>query len=159
MPLYEHVFMARQDISTAQMDALTDQFKSIITDNGGSIGRSEYWGLKPLTYRIRKNRKAHYALMNLDAPAPAIAEMERQMGLNEDVIRFMTIRVEEHDEEPSVQMRTGRERSDRPGDRGDRVPGPHVHHVKTPPTRKETADVRCTQTILPPSQELPVHRR
>jgi small subunit ribosomal protein S6 len=126
MPLYEHVFMARQDISTAQMDALTDQFKTVITDNGGTIGRSEYWGLKPLTYRIRKNRKAHYALMNLDAPAPAIAEMERQMGLNEDIIRFMTIRVEEHEEEPSVQMRAGRERSDRPGgdrgDRGDRGP-------------------------------------
>ncbi len=121
MPLYEHVFMARQDISTAQMDALTDQFKSVITDNGGSVGRSEYWGLKPLTYRIRKNRKAHYALMNLDAPAPAVAEMERQMGLNEDIIRFMTIRVEELEEEPSVQMRAGRERSDRPGgDRGDR---------------------------------------
>lgn len=122
MPLYEHVFMARQDISNAQMDTLTEQFKSIITDNGGKIGRTEYWGLKPLTYRIRKNRKAHYALMNIEAPAAAVAEMERQMGLNEDVIRFMTIRVEEHDEEPSVQMRAGRDRGDRPdrGDRGDR---------------------------------------
>ncbi|MGB7205477.1 MAG: 30S ribosomal protein S6 [Anderseniella sp.] len=121
MPLYEHVFMARQDISTAQMDALTDQFKTIITDNGGSIGRTEYWGLKPLTYRIRKNRKAHYAILNITAPAPAVAEMERQMGINEDVIRFMTIRVEEHEEEPSVQMRAGRDRTDRPGgDRGDR---------------------------------------
>ena len=124
MPLYEHVFMARQDISNAQMDTLTETFKSLITDNGGKIGRTEYWGLKPLTYRIRKNRKAHYALMNIDAPAPAVAEMERQMGLNEDVIRFMTIRVEEHEEEPSVQMRTGRERPDRPGgDRGDRPGG------------------------------------
>ena len=122
MPLYEHVFMARQDISNAQMDTLTEQFKSIITDNGGKIGRTEYWGLKPLTYRIRKNRKAHYALMNIEAPAAAVAEMERQMGLNEDVIRFMTIRVEEHEEEPSVQMRAGRDRGDRPdrGDRGDR---------------------------------------
>ena len=121
MPLYEHVFMARQDISTAQMDTLTDQFKTIITDNGGSIGRTEYWGLKPLTYRIRKNRKAHYAILNITAPAPAVAEMERQMGINEDVIRFMTIRVEEHEEEPSVQMRAGRDRTDRPGgDRGDR---------------------------------------
>ena len=124
MPLYEHVFMARQDISNAQMDTLTETFKSLITDNGGKIGRTEYWGLKPLTYRICKNRKAHYALMNIDAPAPAVAEMERQMGLNEDVIRFMTIRVEEHEEEPSVQMRTGRERPDRPGgDRGDRPGG------------------------------------
>ncbi len=124
MPLYEHVFMARQDISNAQMDTLTETFKSLITDNGGKIGRTEYWGLKPLTYRIRKNRKAHYALMNIDAPAPAVAEMERQMGLNEDVIRFMTIRVEEHEEEPSVQMRAGRDRPDRPGgDRGDRPGG------------------------------------
>jgi small subunit ribosomal protein S6 len=124
MPLYEHVFMARQDISNAQMDTLTDQFKSVITDNGGSIGRSEYWGLKPLTYRIRKNRKAHFALMNITAPHEAVAEMERQMRLNDDVIRFMTIRVEEHDEEPSVQMRAGRDRGDRPdrGDRGDRGP-------------------------------------
>jgi small subunit ribosomal protein S6 len=121
MPLYEHVFMARQDISNAQMDTLTEQFKTVITENGGAIGRTEYWGLKPLTYRIRKNRKAHYALMNIDAPAPAVAEMERQMGLNEDVIRFMTIRVEEHEEEPSVQMRVTRDRNDRPGgDRGDR---------------------------------------
>ena len=130
MPLYEHVFMARQDISNAQMDTLTEQFKSIITGNGGKIGRTEYWGLKPLTYRIRKNRKAHYALMNIEGPAAAVAEMERQMGLNEDVIRFMTIRVEEHEEEPSVQMRAGRDRGDRPdrgergdrGDRGDRGP-------------------------------------
>ena len=130
MPLYEHVFMARQDISNAQMDTLTEQFKSIITGNGGKFGRTEYWGLKPLTYRIRKNRKAHYALMNIEAPAAAVAEMERQMGLNEDVIRFMTIRVEEHEEEPSVQMRAGRDRGDRPdrgergdrGDRGDRGP-------------------------------------
>jgi len=130
MPLYEHVFMARQDISNAQMDTLTEQFKSIITGNGGKIGRTEYWGLKVLTYRIRKNRKAHYALMNIEAPAAAVAEMERQMGLNEDVIRFMTIRVEEHEEEPSVQMRAGRDRGDRPdrgergdrGDRGDRGP-------------------------------------
>ena len=105
MPLYEHVFMARQDISTAQMDTLTEQFKTIVTDNGGSIGRCEYWGLKPLTYRIRKNRKAHYALMNIDAPHAAVAEMERQMGLNEDVIRYMTIRVDAHEEGPSVMMR------------------------------------------------------
>lgn len=126
MPLYEHVFMARQDISNAQMDTLTDQFKSVITDNGGSIGRSEYWGLKPLTYRIRKNRKAHFVLMNITAPHEAVAEMERQMRLNDDVIRFMTIRVEEHDEEPSVQMRAGRDRGDRPdrGDRGPRGPRP-----------------------------------
>jgi small subunit ribosomal protein S6 len=123
MPLYEHVFMARQDISNAQMDTLSDQFKSVITDNGGTVSRAEYWGLKPLAYRIRKNRKAHYALMNIDASPQAVAEMERQMRLNDDVIRFLTLRVDEHDEEPSVQMRSGgrgdRDRQDR-GPRGPR---------------------------------------
>lgn len=136
MPLYEHVFMARQDISNAQMDTLTEQFKTIITDNGGEIGRTEYWGLKPLTYRIRKNRKAHYALMNITAPHAAVAEMERQMRLNEDVIRFLTIRVEEHEEDQSVQMRAGRERGDRP-DRGPRGPRPSSSRDERPATAPE----------------------
>ena len=120
MPLYEHVFMARQDISNAQMDTLTEQFKAIITDNGGSIGRSEYWGLKPLTYRIRKNRKAHFALMNLTAPHEAVAEMERQMRLNEDILRYMTLRIEEFDPEQSaILAKKDRDSRDR-GERGGR---------------------------------------
>ena len=115
MPLYEHVFLVRQDVSSAQVETLTDQFKTIVGENGGTIAKSEYWGLKSLTYRIKKNRKAHYSLMNIDAPHPAVAEMERQMQLNEDVIRFITLRVDEHEEGPSAMMRSrgGRDRDDR----------------------------------------------
>jgi len=119
MPLYEHVFLTRQDASNAQVDALTDQFKNVITAGGGTIGKTEYWGVKSLTFRIRKNRKAHYTMMNIDAPPAAITEMERQMSINEDVIRFMTIRVEQFEEGPSAMMRR-RERDERDGfgDRG-----------------------------------------
>ncbi len=123
MALYEHIFMVRQDVSGAQVDTLTQQFKSILEENQGSIGKSEYWGVRPLAYRVKKNRKAHYTLMNLDAPPEAVKEMERQMSINDDVIRFMTIRVDEHDEQPSVQMRRGRDREERgPRDRDDRGP-------------------------------------
>lgn len=128
MPLYEHVFMARQDISTQQVDSLTDTLKSVIEEGGGSVGKTEYWGLKPIAYRVKKNRKAHYTLINLDAPHEAVAEMERQMRLNDDVLRFLTLRVEEHETEPSAMMRKQRERDDRRprggdrGDRGDRRP-------------------------------------
>ena len=128
MALYEHIFMVRQDASSAQVEALTDQFKTVLSENGGSVGKTEYWGIKSLTYRIRKNRKAHYSLLNIDAPSAAVAEMERQMRINEDVIRFMTIKVEEHEEEPSAMMRSRSHRDDRPrrkfdddrGPRGDR---------------------------------------
>jgi len=119
MPLYEHVFLTRQDASNAQVDALTEQFKNVITTGGGTVGKAEYWGVKSLTFRIRKNRKAHYTLLNIDAPPAAITEMERQMSINEDVIRFMTIRVEQLEEGPSAMMRR-REREERDGfgDRG-----------------------------------------
>lgn len=121
MPLYEHVFLARQDVSNQQVETMVEQYKSIIEENGGSIGKIENWGLKSIAYRIGKNRKAHYTLMNIDAPPPAIAEMERQMKINEDVLRFMTIRVAEHETEPSAMMQR-RDRDDRrgPGGRGDR---------------------------------------
>ena len=98
MPLYEHVFLARQDVSSQQVEALTDQFKSIIEQNGGKIAKVEQWGLKSLTFRVRKNRKAHFTLMNIDAPPAAVAEMERQQRINEDVIRVLTIRVDELEE-------------------------------------------------------------
>jgi small subunit ribosomal protein S6 len=94
MALYEHVFLARQDLSQQQIDALVEQYKGVVEANGGSIGRVENWGLKSLTYRIKKNRKAYFTLMDLTAPAAAVNEMERQMGLSEDVLRFMTIRVD-----------------------------------------------------------------
>ena len=112
MPLYEHVFLARQDVSGQRVDELVEQFKGVIDAGGGSVGKTEYWGLKSLPFRIKKNRKAHYSLMNIDAPHDAVAEMERQMGLNEDVIRFITIRMDELEEEPSVQMQK-KERDER----------------------------------------------
>lgn len=128
MPLYEHVFLARQDVSQQQVDALTSEFKQVIEEGGGTVGKTEYWGVKSLTYKIKKNRKAHFTLINIDAPAPAVAEMERRMQLSTDIIRFLTTRVEEHDSEPSVQMRKndrddrrgGGFRGDRGGPRGDR---------------------------------------
>ena len=128
MALYEHIFLARQDLSSQQVEALVDQYKGVIEANGGSVGRVENWGLKSLTYRINKNRKAHYTLMDITAPAAAVQEMERQQGLSEDILRFMTIRVEEHEEGASAMMqkRDDREREGRFGDRprfGDRDRG------------------------------------
>jgi small subunit ribosomal protein S6 len=126
MPHYEHIFMVRQDASNATVEELTEHYKSVIADNGGSIGKVEYWGVKSLAYRIRKNRKAHYTLMNITAPPAALAEMERQMSLNEEVVRFLTLRMDELDEEPSVMVRPARrderrdDRPDRPRDRDDR---------------------------------------
>ncbi|WP_417668001.1 30S ribosomal protein S6 [Roseibium sp.] len=122
MPLYEHVFLARQDVSAQQVEALVEQFKGLIESAGGTVGKVENWGLRSLAYRIKKNRKAHYTLMNLDAPHEAVAEMERQMGLNEDILRFMTFKVDELDDEPSAMMQK-RDRDDRRGGRGDRFGG------------------------------------
>src|SRR5215218_11280865 len=124
MPLYEHVFLARQDLAQAQVDALAENATKIITDHGGSVVKTETWGLRGLAYRIAKNRKAHYVLLEIDAPAPAVAELERQTGLNEDVLRFMTIKVDAHEKGPSVMMRKNdrdRERGER-GGRDDRGP-------------------------------------
>ncbi len=118
MPLYEHIFLARQDLAQAQVDAIAENATKIITDNGGKVVKTETWGLKSLAYKIQKNRKAHYVMMDIDAPAAALAELERQTGINEDVIRYMTIRVDELEKGPSVMMRKS-ERAER-GDRGDR---------------------------------------
>src|SRR5262245_57709240 len=118
MPLYEHVFLARQDISQAQVDALTKEYSEVITEGGGKVGKTEYWGVKPLAYKIKKNRKAHFSLMNLDAPPAAVAEMERRMRLSPDVIRFLTIKVEAHETELSIQMRKADRDERRAGDRG-----------------------------------------
>ena len=120
MPLYEHVFLARQDLAQAQVDALAENATKILEDNGGKVVKTETWGLKSLAYKIAKNRKAHFVMLDVDAPAPALAELERQTNINEDVIRFMTIRVDEHESGPSAMMR--RERGGR-GERGDRGDG------------------------------------
>ena len=123
MPLYEHIFMARQDVTPQQVEAMVDQYKGVIEQNGGNVEKTEMWGVKSLAYRIKKNRKAHFTMFNLNAPAAAVAEMERQMRINEDILRFMTIRVEELETEPSVMMqkrdrdeRKDRERRERDGD-------------------------------------------
>jgi small subunit ribosomal protein S6 len=113
MALYEHIFLARQDIAAQQVDALVQQYKGVIETLGGNVGRIENWGLRSLTYRIKKNRKAHYVLMDIDAPAPAIHEVERQMRINEDVLRYMTITVEKHEDGPSAMLQK-RDRDDRP---------------------------------------------
>jgi small subunit ribosomal protein S6 len=118
VPLYEHVFLARQDISQAQVDALVKEYGEVITEGGGKVGKTEYWGVKPLAYKIKKNRKAHFALMNLDAPPAAVAEMERRMTLSPDVIRFLTVRVDAHEAEPSIQMRKSDRDERREGERG-----------------------------------------
>ena len=123
MPLYEHVYLARQDLSPQQVEELTTQLSGVVDQLGGKVTKNEYWGLKSLTYRIRKNRKAHMTLLNVDAPAAALSEIERQERLNEDVLRYLTIRVDELEEGPSAMMRKAdrdRERDGERGDRGDR---------------------------------------
>jgi small subunit ribosomal protein S6 len=132
MPLYEHVFLARQDVSAQQVEDLTTQLKGVIEQMGGKITKVEQWGVKSLSYRLRKNRKAHFTLLNVDAPAAALNEIERQERLNEDVVRYLTVRVETHEEGPSAMLRKAdrdRERDergfgfrdrDRGGFRGDR---------------------------------------
>jgi small subunit ribosomal protein S6 len=121
MPLYEHVFLARQDISAQQVEGLMQEFRTIIEGQGGTVGKTEYWGLKGLTFRIKKNRKAHFSLMNIDAPPAGIAELERQLRLSTDVIRFLTVRVDEHEAGPSPMMRRAdRDEREGRGDRGDR---------------------------------------
>jgi len=118
MPLYEHVYLARQDLSAQQVEELTAKLSGVITEAGGKIAKTEYWGLKSLSYRINKNRKAHMTLLNVDAPAAALNEIERQERLSEDVLRYLTIRVEAHEEGPSAMLRKS-DRDDR-GERGDR---------------------------------------
>ena len=124
MPLYEHVFLARQDLAQAQVDALAEAATKIVTDGNGKVVKTETWGLRGLAYRIQKNRKAHYVMLEIDAPAGVIAELERQTAINEDVIRYMSIRVDAHEQGPSAMMRRSerdRERGPRgDGDRGDR---------------------------------------
>ena len=130
MAFYEHVLIARPEISPQQVETLIEEIKKTITDQGGHVGKTEYWGLRNLTYRIRKNRKGHYALINIDAPAAAVHELERLIKINEDVMRFKTIRVEELDEEPSpILARRDREerrrarREGRDGEEGGEFEG------------------------------------
>ncbi|SNR34946.1 30S ribosomal protein S6 [Paracoccus sediminis] len=137
MPLYEHVLIARQDLSNTQAEGLIEHFSTVLADNGGKVVENEYWGVRTLAYKINKNRKGHYAFLRSDAPSAAVQEMERLARLHDDVMRVMTVRVDQHEEGPSVQMqkreergeRGDRDRGDRPrgdrdrGDRGDRDRG------------------------------------
>lgn len=149
MALYEHIFLARKDVSGQQVDALIEKFKGVIEEHGGTVGKTENWGLKTLPYRVKKNRKAHYALMNIDANSDAVVEMERQMRLNEDILRYMTIRVEEHEEGPSAPLRKNDRddrRGGRPGGRGDRPPrGPRPDSRPEPPTDSKPAAAPATE--------------
>ena len=120
MPLYEHVFLARQDLSAQQVEDLTKQYSDVVSGLGGKVTKNEYWGLKSLSYRINKNRKAHMTLLNVDAPSAAVTEIERQERLSEDVLRYLTIRVEELEEGPSAMMRKSDRDRDERGDRGGR---------------------------------------
>jgi small subunit ribosomal protein S6 len=117
MPLYEHVFIARQDLSNTQAEGLIEHFSTVLADNGGKVVENEYWGVKTMAYKINKNRKGHYAFLKSDAPAAAVQEMERLMRLHEDVMRVLTIKVDKHTEGVSVQMQKRDEREER-GDRG-----------------------------------------
>jgi len=124
MPYYESTFIVRQDVSAAQVESITKEFAEIISSNGGEVKKTEQWGLRTLAYKIRKNKKGHYVMFNLDAPADAVAEMERNMRLNEDLLRFLTIKVDELEEDPSVMMRReerdSNERSSRSSRGGNR---------------------------------------
>jgi len=113
MALYEHVFISRQDLSNAQAESLVEHFGTVLADNGGKVVESEYWGVKTMAYKINKNRKGHYAFLKTDAPSDAVQEMERLMRLHDDVMRVLTIKVEEHAEGPSVQMQKRDERDGR----------------------------------------------
>ena len=105
MALYEHIFIARQDISAQQVEGLVDMAQAVLGENGGKITKNEYWGLKSLAYRVKKNRKGHYTLLNIEADHAAVAELERRISLNDDIIRHMTLRVDEHEADDSIQMR------------------------------------------------------
>jgi small subunit ribosomal protein S6 len=151
MPLYEHVYLARQDVSAQQVETLTAQYKGVIEQLGGKVAKVEYWGVKSLSYRIRKNRKAHMTLFNVEAPPAALAEIERQERLNEDVLRYLTVRVDEHEEGPSAMMRKvdrDRDRDDRRGgfdrgfdrDRGDRGERGERRRDREPRPPREGAD-------------------
>ncbi len=122
MPLYEHVFIARQDLSNSQAEGLVEHFSTVLSDNGGKVVESEYWGVKTMAYKINKNRKGHYAFVRSDSPSEAVQEMERLMRLHDDVMRVMTIKVDEHEEGPSVvlQAKAAKDERGRGRDRGDR---------------------------------------
>lgn len=168
MPLYEHVFLTRQDVSAQQVESITQELRQVVESLGGSIGRAEYWGVRSLSFRIKKNRKAHFSLMNVDGPPAAVAELERQERLSPDIIRFLTVKVDEHEQGPSPMMRRA-DRDDREGrgdrfdrgdrgdrfdrgDRGDRPRGPRRDRDRDGPPR-EAAAPETAAPETPPADE------
>src|ERR1700726_3062470 len=158
MPLYENVFIARQDISGAQVDALADALTQLVADNGGEVRKREYWGLRNLAYRMRKNRKGHYMLLNLSAPPAAVAELERTMRINEDVIRYLTIRVDELEDGPSVVMQSRGSRDDRQR-RGDRERSGDGREMERPAAERSVPEQAVPEQAVPeqavPEQAVP----
>lgn len=139
MPLYEHVFLARQDLAQAQVDALAETATKIIEEGNGKVVKTETWGLRGIAYRIAKNRKAHYVMIEFDAPAAVVAELERQTAINEDVIRYMTLKVDAHEAGPSAMMRRN-ERSERDGRRGERGDRPRGDREDRPRRDRDDRD-------------------
>lgn len=152
MPLYESIYIARQDISGQQVEGLNEAFGKIIEDSGGSVAKTEYWGLRSLAYKIKKNRKGHYVLMHIDAPVGAVEEMERNMRINEDVIRFMSLRMDKLDDGPSVMMQT---KSARDGHRRDRDWDRREPRGETSAT-PATTDAKPATTDATPAASEPV---
>ena len=156
MPLYENVFLVRPDVSANQVESLTKEFSAIVEEGGGSVPKVEHWGLRTLAYRMKKNRKAHYVLMNLDAPTGAVHEMERNMRIHEDVLRHLTIRVEELEEGPSIVMQSKGSRDDRRrGDRGGR----RSRSEAPPPRETPPADGKPATARTPSESEAPAAAR
>ena len=163
MRLYESVFIARQDISSTQVESMADEFAGIITNAGGKIHKREYWGLRSLAYRIKKNRKGHYIMFNLETDGETLKEYERIMGLNEDVLRFLNIRIEEVDEAPSIIMQNKGERGERGdrdrgergdrGDRGSRPPRQEATAAKKPAEEKPAEAEAAPATETASSEE------
>jgi len=122
MAFYEHIFLSRQDLTQAQVDQITEQYKNVLEAQGGKVARVEQWGLRPLAYRMQKNRKAYYTLMQIDAPIAAMAEIERQMGISENILRFLTLRTEKLVDSASPMMNSRRDKDDRYRDRDDDRP-------------------------------------
>ncbi|MFP6741425.1 MAG: 30S ribosomal protein S6 [Alphaproteobacteria bacterium] len=140
MPLYESTFIARHDMSTQQVEGLAETFSTIITDNGGNVTKTESWGLKTLAYRVKKNRKGHFIFFNIDAPPSALQEYERNLRLDEDILRYLTVRVDELDPEPSIMMQARASRDDRGHGRGPRDDRPRDGGEKPADKEAKTAD-------------------
>ena len=142
MPLYEHIFIARQDVSGAQVDQLVETFTGVVETGGGKVVATESWGLRNLAYRIKKNRKGHYVMMNLDAPSDVILELERQQRIHDDVLRYLTLRMDEHEELPSVMMQGRKERGPRRDDEddGDKKPAAEAAPAEAAPATEAPAE-------------------